>query len=132
MNKVELIGRMTKDPDIRMSGGEKAQVIARFTLAVDRKFKRDEADFITCVAFGKTGEFLEKYGHKGLKLALVGHIQTGSYTKQDGTKVYTTDVIADEVEFVESKAAASQQVEKPRDNGFMNVPDGVDDEFPFK
>lgn len=136
MNKVALIGRLTRDPEIRHN---QDKLVGHFTLAVDRRFKRDgaeqTADFITCVAFGKTAEFLEKYVHKGTKLVVCGRIQTGSYTNKDGNKVYTTDVVAEECEFAESKAtSAPQQQQKPQEdaNGFMNVPDGVDDEFPFR
>jgi single-strand DNA-binding protein len=154
MNKTILIGRLTRDPDIRYSQGENAQCVARYTIAVDRKFKRDgeqTADFISCVAFGRQGEFAEKYLHKGIKIAVEGRIQTGSYTKQDGTKAYTTEVIAENQEFVESKAASEQyqqsgggqpeaQSQQPQtnrgpqtdDDGFMNIEDGLDEELPFK
>ena len=111
MNHVTLIGRLTKDSETRYTQGEKPMCIARFTLAVDRRFKKQgeqSADFISCVAFGKTGEFIEKYCKKGTKLGVVGHIQTGSYTNKDGQKVFTTDLAVDEAEFAESKAAASQ------------------------
>ena len=111
MNHVILIGRLTKDPETRYTQGEKPMCIARFTLAVDRRFKKQgeqSADFISCVAFGKTGEFIEKYCKKGTKLGVVGHIQTGSYTNKDGQKVFTTDVAVDEAEFAESKAASQQ------------------------
>ena len=111
MNHVILIGRLTKDPETRYTQGEKPMCIARFTLAVDRIFKKQgeqSADFISCVAFGKTGEFIEKYCKKGTKLGVVGHIQTGSYTNKDGQKVFTTDVAVDEAEFAESKAASQQ------------------------
>ena len=143
MNKVILMGRLTRDPDARYSQGEQAMAIARFTLAVDRRFKRDneqQADFISCVAFGKTGEFIEKYAHQGTKLVVEGRIQTGSYTNKDGVKVYTTDVVVENCEFAESKAAASQnegkyQASRPEptsEDGFMNIPDGVEDEgLPF-
>ena len=148
MNKVILMGRLTRDPDIRQGQGEGSTVVSRYTLAVDRRFKRDgadqTADFISCVAFGKTAEFMEKYTHKGTKLVVSGRIQTGSYTNKDGQKVYTTDVVTDEVEFAESKKAAdsydagsysapSDVSSAPRaaDDGFMNVPDGIDEELPF-
>ena len=111
MNKVILMGRLTRNPDIRYSQGDNSMCVARFTLAVDRRFKRDNeatADFISCVAFGKTGEFIEKYTHQGTKICLEGRIQTGSYVKQDGTKVYTTDVVVENAEFAESKAASGQ------------------------
>ena len=112
MNKVILMGRLTRNPEVRYSQGENSMAIARFTLAVDRRFKRDSeatADFIGCVAFGKQAEFFEKYVHQGTKVCLEGRIQTGSYTKQDGTKVYTTDIVVENVEFAESKAASSGQ-----------------------
>jgi len=112
MNKVILMGRLTRNPDIRYSQSENSLAVARFTLAVDRRFKRDNeatADFISCVAFGKTADFFEKYTRQGTKVCLEGRIQTGSYVKQDGTKVYTTDVVVDNVEFAESKAASSNQ-----------------------
>lgn len=140
MNKVILIGRITRDPDIRYSQGAEPMCIARYTLAVDRRGRRSQsgddqtADFINCVAFGKNGEFAEKYLRKGTKIAIVGHIQTGSYTNNDGQKVYTTDVIIDEQEFAESKAAQGQQAaptQAPND-GFMNIPAGIENSLPFK
>ena len=147
MNKVILIGRLTREPDVRWTQGQDQKATARFTLAVDRRGSREEnrqtADFISCVAFGKLAEFAEKYLMKGTKIALVGRVSTGSYTNRDGQKVYTTDVIADEMEFAESKAAAGSsqnnrngQQEPPApyptdDNGFMNIPDGIDEELPF-
>ena len=117
MNRVVLMGRLTRDPDVKYQQGENPMAIARFTLAVDRRGKQGEADFISCVAFGKTGQFAEKYLYKGTKVALEGRIQTGSYTKQDGSKVYTTDVVVDQVEFAESKA--SQQ---PAQQGYQQMP----------
>ena len=140
MNKVILIGRLTREPDVRYSQGERETVIARYSLAVPRKFKRDnepDCDFINCVAFGKNGEFAEKYLQKGIKIAVVGHIQTGSYTNRDGQKIYTTDVIVDEQEFCESKGASQNNEDRPQpmsqadSDGFMNIPDGIDDELPF-
>lgn len=145
MNKVVLMGRLTSDPDIKYSNNGNDQLcIARYTLAVDRRFKRDgepTADFIKCVAFGKAGEFAEKYFHKGIKIALDGRIQTGSYQNKDGQTVYTTDVIVENQEFAESKAAADSNKEVPQappepqpssDDGFMSVPDDVDDSgLPF-
>ena len=147
MNKVILMGRLTRDPEVRYSQGEQATAIARYTLAVDRRFKRDgdqTADFIGCVAFGKLGEFAEKYLRKGTKVVVTGRIQTGSYTNKDGQKVYTTDVVVEECEFAESKNAASgnsdggyRAAERPAPSsaigdGFMNIPDGVEDEgLPF-
>lgn len=143
MNKVILMGRLTRDPEVRYSQGDNAMAIARYTIAVDRRFKRDgeaSADFIGCVAFGKQGEFAEKYLRQGTKIAVTGRIQTGSYTNKDGQKVYTTDVVVEEHEFAESKAAANeggfQQVSRPAPSeaigdGFMNIPDGIDEELPF-
>lgn len=140
MNKVILIGRITRDPDIRYSQGAEPMCIARYTLAVDRRGRRSQsgddqtADFISCVAFGKNGEFAEKYLKQGTKIAVTGRIQTGSYTNKDGQKVYTTDVIIDEQEFAESKAAQGQQTaptQAPND-GFMNIPAGIENSLPFK
>lgn len=141
INSVNLTGRLTRDPDVRYTDGGTS--IARFTLAVDRRFKQDggpTADFPSCVAFGKTAEFIERYFHQGMKLELTGRIQTGSYTNKDGAKVYTTDVIAEQVGFGESKSA-SQNHEGSSEpgggfgpeegDGFMNVPDGIDEELPF-
>ena len=154
MNKVILVGRLTRDPDIRYSqNGDNSQAIARYTLAVDRRFRRQDgeqsADFISCVAFGRSAEFAEKYLHQGTKIAIDGRIQTGSYIKQDGTKVYTTDVVVENQEFVESKAASQQNAAafaqaapapaaapmEPASgstDGFMNIPDGLDEELPFQ
>ncbi len=152
MNKVILMGRLTRDPEVRYSTqGDGQMAIARYTLAVDRRFNRngDEntADFISCVAFGKTGEFAERYLRKGTKIAVTGRIQTGSYTNKDGVKVYTTDVVVEEHEFVESKnssssdgsygnsfgGGSSSQPAAPAaaGDGFMNIPDGIDEELPF-
>ncbi len=137
MNKVILIGRCTRDPEVRYSQGENATAVARYTLAVDRQFKRDgeqSADFINCIAFGKRGEFAEKYLRKGTKIAVVGRIQTGSFTNKDGQKVYTTDVIVDEHEFVESKAASQNNGSGSTpvsSDGFLDIPDGVDTQLPF-
>ncbi|MGI6072511.1 MAG: single-stranded DNA-binding protein [Lachnospiraceae bacterium] len=149
MNRVILMGRLTRDPDIRYSQGESSIAVARFTLAVDRRFKRDgdqSADFISCVAFGKTAEFFEKYIKQGTKICTEGRIQTGSYTNKDGQKVYTTDVVIENVEFAESKAASSgtagQAQSQPAQGapvpteavleGFMSIPDGLEDEgLPF-
>ena len=103
MNRVELVGRLVRDPDVRMTTGEEPKAIARFSVAVNRKGSKDQSDFISCVSFGKNAEFLEKYFKKGMRIGISGHIQTGSYTNKDGVKVYTTDVIADEQEFVEDK-----------------------------
>lgn len=136
MNKVTLMGRLTRDPEIRYSQGENSTAIARFSLAVNRRFKRDgepEADFISCVAFGKNAEFFEKYGKKGVKFAICGRIQTGSYTNKDGNKVYTTDVIVEEQEFAESKASGSADAPAPMPDadGFVNIPEGIEEELPF-
>ena len=136
MNKVIEIGRLTKDPDIRYSQGANTTCVARYTLAVDRKFKQEgqsNADFINCIAFGKLGEFAEKYLHKGTKIAVTGRIQTGSYTNKDGQKVYTTDVVVEEQEFCESKSQSNSQPQSTpsNDNSWMNIPDGVEDSLPF-
>lgn len=144
MNKVILMGRLTRDPEVRYGAGENSTAVARYTIAVDRRFKRDgeqSADFIGCVAFGRNAEFAEKYLRQGTKIVLTGRIQTGSYTNRDGQKVYTTDIVVEEQEFAESKAAAagnggqgnySRASSAPSDaNGFMNIPDGIDDELPF-
>lgn len=139
MNRVVLMGRLTRDPDVKYT--QQQMCTARFTLAVDRRFKRDgeqlTADFISCVAFGKTGEFIERYCHQGTKLVVEGRIQTGSYTNKDGNKVYTTDVVVEEHDFCESKANQNNSGSRPEPSsatgdGFMNIPDGVDDEgLPF-
>ena len=145
MNKVILMGRLTRDAEIRYSQGESSTAIARFSLAVDRRFRRDNdeqtADFINGVAFNKTAEFLERFGRKGTKFVLEGRIHTGSYTNKDGQRVYTTDVVADSVEFAESKNASggSEYGSAPSapapsgaaGDGFMNIPDGIDEELPF-
>ena len=143
MNKVQLVGRLTRDPEIRYSQGENATATARFSVAVNRRFKNSDgnydADFINCVAFGKSAEFVEKYFKKGMAIGLTGRIQTGSYTNKDGQKVYTTDVVVEETEFVESKGASNtgnSNVSRPapsaaNNNDFMSIPDGVDEELPF-
>ncbi len=145
MNKVILMGRLVRDPEVRYSQGENASAVARYTLAVDRRFNRNNeennADFIGCVAFGRAAEFAEKYLHKGTKIAVTGRIQTGSYTNKDGARVYTTDVVVEEQEFAESKASQggyeggySAPVQTPNtsiSDGFMNIPDGIDEELPF-
>ena len=142
MNKVILMGRLVRDPEVRYSQGEKSTAVARYTLAVDRKFKKDgdqNADFIGCIAFGKSGEFAEKYLKKGTKLVVEGRIQTGSYTNKDGNKVYTTDVVVESQEFAESKATNAQNsggYDRPApsatdDGGFMNVDDAIGEELPF-
>ena len=150
MNKVILMGRLTRDPEVRYSQGENSTAIARYTLAVDRRFRRNNdgeqsADFIGCVAFGRSAEFAEKYFRQGLKVIVTGRIQTGSYTNKEGQKVYTTEVILDDQEFADSKGAASDMggygqsapSQRPAPtsaigDGFMNIPDGVEDEgLPF-
>jgi len=147
MNKVILMGRLVKDPEVRYSQGDNTMAIARYTLAVDRRRGRNDgdentADFIGCVAFGKAAEFVEKYCHKGTKLAVTGRIQTGNYTNKEGQKVYTTEVVVEEQEFAESKGNASTEgnynsgSSKPAHvstagDGFMNIPDGIDEELPF-
>lgn len=131
MNKVQLVGRLTKDAEVRYSQGDSQMAIARFTIAVDRRGKNNEADFISCVAFGKTAEFIEKYFSKGNRIGVCGHIQTGSYTDKDNKKVYTTDVIVDEAEFVENKGNAETPVPQKSDDGFMNIPDNIDEDLPF-
>lgn len=137
MNSVQIIGRVCRDIEVRYSqNGNDSTAIARFTVAVDRRFKKeggDTADFISCVAFGKTAEFLEKYFKKGMRIALNGRIQTGSYTNKDGVKVYTTDVIAENVEFCESKKDGEEKRDDlPKfDDGFMNIPEDISDQIPF-
>ena len=148
MNKVILMGRLTRDPEVRYSQGANSLAIARYTLAVDRRFRREgeaTADFINCVAFGKQAEFAERYLRQGVKIAVTGRIQTGSYTNRDGQKVYTTDVVVEEQEFAESKGSADVnrgnsgfQTAAPAPapafdagDGFMNIPDGIDEELPF-
>lgn len=131
MNKWVGIGRLTRDVETRYTQGNEPMAISRYTLAVDRKFKRDgepEADFINCVAFGKAGEFAEKYFRKGMKVAVSGRIQTGSYTdRETGKTVYTTDIVIEEQEFCEKK----EQDKPSSGDGFMNIPDGIDEELPF-
>ena len=136
MNKVILIGRLTRDPEVRYTQGNEPMCIARYTLAVDRKYKKEgeqDADFISCVAFGKNGEFAEKYLHKGMKIAATGRIQTGSYTNKDNQKVYTTDIVVEEHEFVESKGTGGNEVPtfKPDADGFMDLSGIGEEELPF-
>ena len=146
MNKVILMGRLTRDPEVRYSQGDASTAIARFSLAVDRRFKREgedqTADFINCVAFGRTAEFMERYARKGTKFVVEGRIQTGSYTNKDGQKVYTTDVVVENIEFAESKSSGDNSnggyvpADRPSPSGaagdgFMNIPDGIDEELPF-
>lgn len=141
MNKVILMGRLTRDPDVRyLQNADGTMAVARYTLAVERKYQKNDnnngqnADFISCVAFGKFGEIAEKYFHQGTKLVIQGHIQTGSYTNKEGQKVYTTDVIIEDQEFAESKSSAnsnSRLEPNSQADGFMNIPDGENDELPF-
>ena len=145
MNKVVLMGRLTRDPEVRYSQGENALAIARYTLAVDRRFKRDgeqSADFINCVVFGKSAEFTERYFRQGMRVTVCGRIQTGSYTNKDGVRVYTTDIVVEEQEFAESKNSSgsdggytgnTNRAPEPSGagDGFMNIPDGIDEELPF-
>jgi single-strand DNA-binding protein len=149
MNKVILMGRLTRDPEIRYSSGNEPTAIARYTLAVDRRYKRQgddqTADFINCVVFGRGAEFAENYLHQGIKIVVTGRIQTGSYTNKDGQRIYTTDVVVEEQEFAESKATAAQNgnggqsappvqsgaANNSNDDGFMNIPNGIEEELPF-
>ena len=147
MNKVILMGRLTRDPEVRYSQGERPIAVARYTLAVNRTFKRagePDADFINCVTFGRSAEFAEKYFRQGIQIVVSGRIQTGSYTNRDGVKVYTTDIVVEDQEFAESKAASDQSASAynsrpaaasapsaPVGDGFMNIPDGLDEELPF-
>ena len=142
MNNVILSGRLTRDPEVRHSqNGNEDRIVARYTLAVDRVYSKEnqQADFINCVEFGKLAEFAEKYFYKGIKLIVRGRIQTGSYTNRDGVKVYTTDIIVESHEFAESQRTSEQKSNAPisRDvpavgsDGFMNIPDGLDEELPF-
>ena len=147
MNKVILMGRLTRDPEVRYSQGENAMAVARYTLAVDRRMSRNNqngeqnTDFIQCVAFGRSGEFAEKYLRKGMKMLVSGRIQTGSYTNKDGQRVYTTDIVVEDQEFAESKNASQNNgggfapADRPSPSdagdGFMNIPDGIDEELPF-
>lgn len=145
MNKAILVGRLTRDPEVRYSQSENPTAVARYTVAVDRRFKRDgepTADFIPCVVFGRSAEFAEKYFRQGMRISVSGRIQTGSYTNKDGVKVYTTEVIVEEQEFAESRAESdanranyqyqtSAGTMPDEGDGFMNIPDGIDDELPF-
>lgn len=151
MNKVILMGRLTRDPEVRYSQGAEPLAIARYTLAVDRRFRKRDAgdseqtaDFISCVAFGKNGEFAEKYLRQGIKIVITGRIQTGSYTNKDGNKVYTTEVVVEEHEFAESKAASDNSgnggyhsEDRPAPGnasaeGFMSIPEGIENDLPFR
>ena len=128
------MGRLVRDPEVHYTQGENPTAIARYTLAVDRRVKKEgeqSADFIGVVAFGKAAEFIEKYCHKGMKLLVTGRIQTGSYTNKDGNKVYTTDVIAEDQEFCENKKTTEEEAPKTDADGFMNVPEGIEESLPF-
>lgn len=136
MNKVILMGRLTKDPQVRYLQGENATAVARFTLAVNRRFRSEDssADFISCVAFGKNAEVIEKYFRQGIKVLITGRIQTGSYTNKDGQKVYTTDIVVEDQEFAESKKPNEQNDPSniPEDEkGYMDIPDDIDKDLPF-
>lgn len=134
MNKFICIGRLVRDPEIRYSQGKNGEkvCVVRFTLAIDRKAKvengQQNSDFLNCIAFGKTGEFVEKFLKMGIKIALEGHIQTGSYTNKENQKVYTTDIVADSIEFVESKKESQAQ---PQPQNFVSIPDGIENDLPF-
>ncbi len=130
MNKVILMGRLTRDPEVRYTQGDKPTAVARYTLAVNRTYKRQgepDADFINCVVFGHGAEFAEKYFRQGLRIIISGRIQTGSYTNRDGAKVYFTNIVVESQEFAESKSSGSAET----GDGFMNIPDGLDEELPF-
>jgi single-strand DNA-binding protein len=132
MNSVQLVGRLVRDPEVRYTNGDNQIAVARFTVACNRKYKKDgeqDVDFISCIAFGKTSEFIERYFQKGNSIGLNGRIQTGSYTNKDGQKVYTTDVFVESVEFVGSKNETNNDTKKNDD--FMNIPDSIDEELPF-
>ena len=140
MNKVIMMGRLTRDPEVRVSTGSGNTVIGRFSIAVDRRFKKEgqpEADFFNCIAFGKQGEFVEKYLHKGTKVVITGALQNDDYTNKDGQKVRNVQIVVDELEFAESKAASERNVSQPApapqngDDGFMDVPDGIEEDLPF-
>lgn len=149
MNKVILVGRLTRDPEVRYSQGASATAVARFSIAVDRRFKREgepDADFFNCTAFGKQAEFVERYLKQGIKMVVVGRIQNDNYTNREGQKVYSVQIMVDELEFAESKNASSnndggnynnfQQTSRPApsaaaNDGFMNIPEGIDEELPF-
>ena len=136
MNKIILLGRLTQDAEVRYSQGEKSMAIANFSIAVNRKFKREgepDADFFNCTAFGKQAEFVEKYLKKGTKILLTGKVQNNNYTNKEGQKVYSVQIITEEIEFAESKAAdaGTQPTPTQENNGFVNIPDGLQEELPF-
>lgn len=135
MNSVQLLGRLARDPEVRYTQGENATSVARFTVACNRKYKKNseqEADFISCVAFGKTAEFIERYFNKGSSIALNGRIQTGSHTNKDGAKVYTTDVVVESLEFVGKKSDDNSADTSKQNDDFMNIPDDIDENLPFE
>ena len=140
MNVISLMGRLTRDPEVKF--GQSGKAYCRFSVAVNRPFSKDEADFINCVVFGKSAEFTERYFRQGMRVVVCGRIQTGSYTNRDGVKVYTTEVVVEEQEFAESKNASSANTQSYQaapapapsadaGDGFMNIPDGIDEELPF-
>lgn len=144
MNKVILMGRLVRDPEVRYTQGANSMAVSRYTLAIDRRGikkkegdQKPETDFINCIAFGRSGEFAEKYFRRGLRVLVSGRIQTGNYVNKDGQKVYTTDVVVEDQEFADSKGAgsgsgAAPSKASPMDDGFMNIPDGDENEgFPF-
>ena len=147
MNKVIMMGRLTRDPEVRYSQGQNPTAVARFSIAVDRRFKREgepDADFFNCTAFGKQGEFVEKYLHKGVKVVITGRLQNDNYTNKEGQQVYAVRIMVEEIEFAESKNASAGNAggqpqggyQQPANNagagdGFMNIPDGIDEELPF-
>lgn len=144
MNKVILMGRLTRDPEVRYPQDAERSIVARFSIAVDRKYKQQggpEADFFNCVCFGRSAEFVEKYLKKGTKMLITGRVQNENYTNRDGQKVYAVQILVDEMEFAESKGRETQQNNTgqqaypagayPGDDGFMNIPDGIDEELPF-
>lgn len=138
MNKAVLVGRLTRDPEVRYSKGENTIAVGRYTLAVERRFKREgepTADFIPCIAFGRLAEFAEKYFRQGMRVSVSGRIQTGSYTNKEGAKIHTTEVVIEEQEFAESRAEQEARAQIPEEitpgDGFMNIPDEIDEELPF-
>lgn len=145
MNKIILMGRLTRPPEVRYSQGASPTAVAKFSLAVDRRWKREgepDADFFNCTAFGRLAEFVEKYLNQGIKVVVVGRIQNDNYTNKEGQKVYSVQVLLDEIEFAESKSASAGSVPGPRledrpvpeqaaNDGFLSVPDGAEEELPF-
>lgn len=134
MNKIVLLGRLTRDPEVRYSQGENSMAIARFSLAVNRRYKREgepDADFFNCTAFGKQAEFVEKYLKQGIKILVAGRLENNNYTNKEGQKVYSVQVMVEEIEFAESKSNSATEPEQSS-NGFMNIPDGLQEELPFQ